>query len=537
MIKGGKNMNLKRDLYTSKETIEIAGGAKVGTAGLAAKLSKHRKTERANPKLSLAAKAFEEIILHPGEIGIYINKDDSTVCVNVKDSYLILAKDSIFPVGDKVFPKSLPVAYCYYWFCQEDDELSECMERMALEYNEFGAVNTDDVYLLCDSVYYGFVKKWGEISIHSSILQEEVEAAIRSGMYEPVTKRAGFIELQDFLKYEISVPTEETEEKTSTECSFIENCKAGKYKINYPWDEEQKKYIQKESFLDNFESTKDFESLVKKIKYRADKILERFDMGLEGLEALQEDVVNCMMLGKPGTGKSTIVYAISAAMGIPVYTIVFSKNTDESIAEGKNAIVEGKPMFVETEIPKFWGRGGLFLFEEPNLALADVTMGVFGQALEYPYVIFKNGYERVERHPLSIVIACENVGIAGTKANSPAFSNRFKQKYILDDPTDETFLEILRKRKGGVDTRIIEWVYRCYKETVTYLRSPDVNEEDIVNSLSLRTCIGAIENIEEGETPMEAIKNSIGGAVAEADLEVARLLISECLEVLPNLVL
>ena len=50
----------------------------------------------------------------------------------------------------------------------------------------------------------------------------------------------------------------------------------------------------------------------------------------------------------------------------------------------------------------------------------------------------------------------------------------------------------------------------------------------------LRTCIGAIENIEEGQTPIRALINSIVGAVAVVDLQVARNLQRERIESLPN---
>ena len=38
----------------------------------------------------------------------------------------------------------------------------------------------------------------------------------------------------------------------------------------------------------------------------------------------------------------------------------------------------------------------------------------------------------------------------------------------------------------------------------------------------MRTCIGAIENIQEGMEAREAIKNSIIGKIAEQDIDVAK---------------
>lgn len=526
-------MELAKKLYASKSKISLVGGVAIGKIGMAAKLSKHRKGERTNPKLSLVAKFLETLLVTPGSIAIYACENgiyceiegNGYWCVNDTIKTLVTNEDkSLLPVMEE---NMVYASIMKELVSGSNSELQDVFAKIVSEYAEFEAADSGDIFLMCDSFYYGTAKN-KVLEDKGTVTESELEAAFRSGYFKPALRIADkFLTSSKFFK------EDSIEIKAEGDVDFLQECKNGKYHISYSWDEEQKEYIQSASFLDGFEILPAFESLVKKIKFRSDKILERMDIGLEGLEALQKDVINCMMLGKPGTGKSTIVYAISAALGIPVYTIVFSKNTDESVAEGRNAIVNGKPQFVETEIPKFWGRGGIFLFEEPNLALADVTMGVFGQALEYPYVIFKNGYERIERHPLSMVIACENVGIAGTKANSPAFSNRFKQKYILDDPTRDTFIRILRKAKN-VDEEVCEWVYDAYESTVQYLRDPDINEEDIVNVLSMRTCIGAIENMEEGESPKEALRNTIGGAVAECDLEVSRNLVRECIDALPD---
>ena len=177
--------------------------------------------------------------------------------------------------------------------------------------------------------------------------------------------------------------------------------------------------------------------------------------------------------------------------------------------------------------------GGIDVNEEINLADPSVTMGSLGQKLEYPFIVKKNGYETIVRHPLNVVIATMNVGTNGSNPLNQALANRFKTPYILDDPTSETFINILMK-SSGKSRKVCEWVYNAYDATKEYLKSPDVNEDDICQNLSIRTCLGAIENMEEGQTPQRALINSIVGAVAVVDVEVARNLQREKIELLPN---
>ena len=257
------------------------------------------------------------------------------------------------------------------------------------------------------------------------------------------------------------------------------------------------------------------------------------DMGLTGADAIGKDQMNIMLLGKPGTGKTTLAYALSAATGMPVCTTAWNKHSDEDEEEGKTKIVDGKPTFVETDALLFHQYGGIDVNEEINLADPSVTMGCLGQKTEFPFIVKKNGYETIVRHPLNVVIATMNVGTNGSNPLNQALANRFKTPYILDDPTRETFINILEKASGKA-REICEWVYQAYEATVDYLKSPDVNEDEICQNLSIRTCLGAIDNMEEGQTPIRALINSIVGAVAVVDLEVARNLQHEKIECLPN---
>ena len=250
-------------------------------------------------------------------------------------------------------------------------------------------------------------------------------------------------------------------------------------------------------------------------------MLTRLDINPEDrVAALGKDYINISLVGKPGTGKTVMAYAISAATGMPVYSVNLSHNTDEDEFQGQTKIVDGKAQFVETDFLNAYTNGGIIILEEVNLANPAVIMGALGQAVEFPFILKRNGYETVRRHPLCIIITTMNIGTAGSKIPSQAFMNRFKQTYTLNDPTASDFVKILCT--SGAEKAKCQWVYDAYEKIVAYLNSDEINEEDIAMTLSLRTCFGALENMEEGDSPLDAIKHSIIGKIAESDLALAR---------------
>ena len=528
ILGGNKTMNLTRSLYAIKTQISLIG-KRVGSMNVAGRgISTHRPAGiMAGSKLSLAAKVFDRLWLEPGTIELYANSD--SVFLKLADTEKIIVSGGKVVVNeDSLSAKNVIEALVYYYMLVEKDVEIFSTFKNIIEGIENKFSVDDDVFKFCDSFYYGFASHFSEIEPLVAT-DAEIEAALRSGIYQ-------FPEaLKSYKKY-FALPKEhESSKKTvSKKCiDFISDCKAGKYRISYSWPKEMEGFIINPSYLDTFESTEVFEEIVKKIKYHSDKILERMDMGYEGAEAIGPDALNIMLIGKPGTGKTALAYALSAATGMPVCTTAWNKHSDEDEVEGKTKIVDGKPAFVETNALIFHINGGININEEINLADPSVTMGALGQQLEYPYIIKKNGYETKVRHPLNVQIATMNVGTSGSNQLNQALQNRFKTIFILDDPTRETFINILCKATKK-KKEVCEWVYKAYEQTVKYLKSPEVNEEEIVQNLSIRTCIGAIANMEEGQTPNRALINSIVGAVAAVDLEVARKLQQEIIGVLPN---
>jgi hypothetical protein len=263
------------------------------------------------------------------------------------------------------------------------------------------------------------------------------------------------------------------------------------------------------------------------------KCIDRLNAGASALDAIGKDYVNTMIVGKPGTGKTTLAYNLGAALHVPVYTVPCSKNTEEDTFQGMNKLVKGNFDFVTTDFLKAYTEGGIIVLEEINLADPAVIMGALGQAIEAPFILARDGYDTVRRHPLCVIIATMNVGTFGSKGVSQAFSSRLKQTYQLNDPREEDFIDVLLTVNDN--RKICKWIYDAYQKVCSYLRSPDVNQEELCLNVTMRACLGALENIEEGDAPKEALRHTLVGKIAEVDLELAQEIEKNVINSLPNI--
>ena len=564
-----KVMKLASELFahtSGKITSEI-GSFSVGMTPVAetpAMKSDARSTDtqkRQKVKISTAVLLFDIIFKHPKSLAVYVNRVTKMLYGELDGvSFFIDGDGKMETTATFVHHRHKAIPYVLYAMLLGPTPVQmEMCKAFAgvingniLEMAKGKGFQEDletTAFRFCDSFYYGYVVNHKEVEVDEGSLDAASCQRILDGsemewspLYLPTADAGLKIKAEDYLArspYDHGLPIEGKEKEGITGADPIEvfrqEVKDGKYNVDFPWTEEQKTLVTSKSYLDTFEITEDFVEIVKAVSYTAKKILERKASGVPFEDTMKyaDLMFNGMLLGKPGTGKSSFMYALSAVTGMPVYTIVFSKHTDEDIAEGATKIVDGHPQYVATDIPKFADKGGIFIFEEPNLADPSVTMGAFGQFLEQPYFVLKNGYEKTYRSPLSFVFACENTGIEGTNPNDPAFSNRFGAKWKLMDPSEEDFKEILLK-KTGQSKKTINWVYDAYKAAVNWLKDPQVGEEEVVNNLSIRTCVQAIKNMVYGQNPRRAVRNSIGNAISEASLELGDQFETEVIQNLKN---
>jgi hypothetical protein len=438
---------------------------------------------------------------------VNIVNNNSDVEIDDMQALTILAIKSIAysrPLNEIVIALKSIISEPNYW---EDDEKKDAVISKMTAFSE---------------AFYNEYKVNGfTAEFQIKLNPESTDAAVKKGFLVPMA----FVD-EEAAKSTSKAKVEEEEEVKPKD-------PACDYKIQYnEWSEEQRRNIPT-SELDNYIVTPQSLIVANKIKYRLDLVNKRLEEGMSADKAIGNDYINLLLVGSPGTGKTKMLHAIAEMTGMPIYTIPISKNTEEDVFEGKNKVVEGKITYVETDFVKAYENGGIIVLEEVNLADPAVIMGSIGQAMERPFVIKKDGYININRHPMCVIVATMNTGTAGSKKVNQALSSRFKQTITLNDPDSSIFVQILKTHYPKA--RTCKWVYDSYNKIKNYLSSADVNREDLGQNLSMRACFGALENIEEGLDGRTAIINSIVGKIAENDLEIANQIINNIVESLPKL--
>lgn len=497
----------------------------------------------AKPKLSALAQLVDDIFQK--KVSCYDIKGGSMI-VEIRHSTAptLFAKVDVDPLGymvtvedaDGLSPRDANFAIALFLAAGNNAEMSSSLKEYFKDYDD-GMIGSPAIYRFCDSYYYGFLNTGNNIKVmEDKSIHEEFRAAVTGGMAKLNSLGlSGYIpDVYDSGSY-AEEPEEEKKPTKEAGKTFLDECIAGKYVVPYDWDDEQKELIPNMSELDKFYENKFFKELVEMIYYGS---METLSINAKGIPftdtmAYAEQMFNGRLIGEPGTGKSYTIRMACAACQVPFIDVAFSKHTEEDVAEGKTRIVDGKPEFVLTDIPKYWAKGGVQVWEEPNLADPAVTFGIASQALEKPFMIMENGVNKVYRHPLTFVFACENTGLEGTNPDNPAFSNRFETTWPIEAPTEEELKGMLEKQTGQSKT-LVNWVYEAYKRTVNWLNDPKVGESEVCSNLSIRTCKGTIRNMRRGMSPVRAVETSIVGAVRSVDKELAENLMEEVISKLPK---
>lgn len=397
---------------------------------------------------------------------------------------------------------------------------------------------TETVLKACDSFYYGCGLKDKKIDVYEEdATPETIQAAVRSGLLNSNHQMlenfgAPEVDLEGVKIAKKRRPSKSADCDVLVEDDVFADIRAGKMAIAYPWSDNQKQRIPSLKSLDDFVPTSAFWKGSRKIKYRTDKILERLDMGMEGLEALGKDAINFFMTGKPGTGKTTVAKALAAAYQIPFYSIPIQKGTEEGTFQGLLKAKDGKFVFTSTDFLDAFKNGGVIVLEELNLADPAILSGAIGQAIESPYYVMEDEIVPVYRHPLCIVIGTFNVGTAGSKEINPMLSSRFYQTYIVEDPSENEFEA--RLMKFDCEKKIAKKIYTAYTRILDYLKSPDVSALEYCKNVTFRGCVGAIQCMQEGSPFKEAIEDTLVGKIAEYDLELAHDVLKNVVEILPD---
>ena len=400
-----------------------------------------------------------------------------------------------------------------------NEEMMDTLDLTSLSIQE-------KAFLTSDSFYY-YRRRCGiTMNITLNTMHESTETeAEKETEEEKAEARA--------LAAEKEIEKEIGEEK-ETKTEEIE-IRKGEWIIPFEWDEKIVPFIKPLSALEDFVFSDQFLQVLKQIRTALLNVKQRMDEGKKGVEAISDDSINILLTGKPGTGKSRMVEAISAALGLPLTVTPFNLNTDESETSGKTFIKDGVPTWQETPLLMSHKYGGISLIEEINLAKPSEAMAILGQKIERPYVVFENGVTPIVKHPLNIVIATMNAGVETRTVLDTALANRFSESvYRIDDPTEEMFEKTLAVMTGA-DKKLCHYVIDAYIKVSEWLKSDTVMMPEMTQCLSLRTCKGVIKKIKLGINPKAAINENMGGILSIYDTELSERLKREVIDPLPEL--
>ena len=418
-------------------------------------------------------------------------------------------KSSLYPI----------IIYILYLVASNSDpKMKELFE------NACNTLTADDALIFCDYIEYLF-RSTSAFDENVTVIdeapdQEPIKQAYRSGELKDISEMFKckpcriFEGINDAYSEEPDSNIEPSQDNVD-----LKSIKSGKFLIDYSWNDNQFQYIKPLESIEGYIPTDNFYKILKKIDYRLKrKTLPDVLSGKFDLYKSRNDVINILLYGDPGTGKTALANALSASTGMPLYEVKFNEDSEDDEFEGKNKIIDSKLGFVETSFLKGFENGGIILMEEINLARPNVFTSVINQALEYPYYINRNGYEMIKRHPLTVIIGTMNIGTEGTADVNSACAQRFTYKYKIEQPDMKTFKSILTKL--GYPKKNVNYVYDVYSKIRKFLSEKE-QFENYVKELSIRQCIGALNCIEEGESPEDAIMDTIYGALAIVDKEAS----------------
>lgn len=516
---------IMKELFKKRATEEMLSGLSAGQNGPKGLTSRYNQTVTGTAKISNVIYSLSRLLM--GNVKVLYDDNLESAYVEItytpsKKIKALVSTKGVYHDDMAITPEDIVDLLSVFSLCNYDSELEEILKDVHNEYVSNGTLSLVNALKVSDNTYYNVLSKL-EKSFdveEKKTLEEEVKQSIRSG---------GLKEAEMLKEYNckdisivVNVASEETDspEISNDVMTVLDECKAGKFRINYDWGENSI-YIPSLDVLDTFVPTKHFIPLIRKIDKKVKRILTRMDMGKTGREAIGHDYINIEFTGRPGTGKTTLAEALAAVFGFPIYVSKNSDDVEDDEFEGKTKPIDGQFSFVETTFLKGFTNGGFIVDEEYNLTKPGIKMGAIGQAIEAPFILKRNGYEDVTRHPLTIYIATSNAQTEGTKETNQALSSRNKNAYAIEDPDDETFIKILKSWDVEFKTTDCKKVLDAYKKIINFLCDRTIDAPEIALKITIRQCIGALETIYEGNSFKYAIETSMIGKIFQSDPELA----------------
>lgn len=385
----------------------------------------------------------------------------------------------------------------------------------------------EHILRFCDSFWYDYAKFNNSAEVEMDLDIGQIQTAYQMGRLNNCSEiNASACEIFNGITQKIG--TQAAAAGTAVFADFMKES----HKIEYEWENSQKSRIRSMESLGDFVPTQSFYKIMKKIDFRVrQNMMDNLSLGITDVDSIKQDYVNILLWGDPGTGKTTLANAVSALTGMPIYVATINEDSEDDEFEGKNKIVNGSISFVETAFLEAFEKGGIILLEEINLARANVFTSVINQAIEYPFMLKRNGYEQVVRNPLTVIIATMNLDTEGTSAVNSSSSQRFLSKYEITEPTEAELKNVLVKK--GFPEKDVRYVYHIYNKVRNELKSSETKRR-YLKELSIRQCLGALMSMQEGIDAKTALTDSIYGSLAVKNKKIADGIKASCLENMIN---
>lgn len=414
-------------------------------------------------------------------------------------------------------------------------ETRDLFGRCVSDFVASGVVSDENLFQFCDAFYY----EWKEYNTIDSVSadcylnDDTVRQAIRTGSLQEFSLfRETGCSTAEILVAEVPTNNGPVQKNDTIDPNArYEKCKKGEYVIDYCWSPEQMTHIPEPAYLDNYVPVQQFWDLVDLIQSEMKEVTDRLNEGLDGIKAIQDNYVNAILVGKPGTGKTTLANALAATFQVPLRVVAPNRHSEEDLFTGMTKVSNGGFAFHETPFLDAYKNGGIILLEEFNLADQGVIQGALGQAVEKPFILAQDGHMEVRRHPLCIIIATMNSGVQGAREPSEAFTSRFPYTVRLEDPTQEEFVSILQSK--GYKQKDCKQVYNVYGKCINAVKMR--NAEDILYVITVRQCIAALKWWRKiNHSLKDAIDKTMIGAIATKDSTLAQEIYDAVVTTLPN---
>lgn len=518
-------LRVKENLYNSTWNYN---GWSVASSGPAGVTSSFNKTGRQKAKFSIVMRAVKKLIdqkmcVCAGHGKVYIEYETTALLkLGIQQAYIRylvdLHENSI--ITDTDLDDTPP--YLHRLVCSVfaailfGANLEVSKEIYSLYQNYRQNQSASDMLKICDAFYYGYAKNEAPFDV---MVANELEFSQILTDNQPLVHIDGTMIPQYFIDHFQPEEQEEQQAPLFTEPLdvFFDRCKKGEFIINYEWSDRQKQYIVPLDFLDTFIPTEGFRNLLLSVWLQVKAKIELLEKGESLNSAMGRTPINIKIMGKPGTGKTTVIEAVLASLGYPKGIINCKGRMEEDEIEGMNKFIKGAIHNVASKAGELHSVGGAVILEEFNLPDPDILQGALGQALVYPYILKIDGYREYRRHPLTIYFATMNIGTNGSKPMNEALSSRFPEGVILEDVSEDEFVNILVG--SGYEEVLCREVYTCYSRVINYLR--DVQEE-LTMSLTLRHCLNALELRKIGFTKTQSYERTFISQIYSSDPEVAK---------------